>query len=83
MSETRALTANQIKRLRSIADYQPNDTHLGMPYPAFWPGWNTDRSLVGRGLVERVDVKSGLGTLCCCRLTEAGRAALARAKGAS
>lgn len=77
------LTKNQIKRLRQIRDYRPDSTTLALPYPAFWKGWNTDRSLVARGLIERVNTERGVMTLFCCRLTDLGRAALAEKGEAS
>ncbi len=82
------LTKAQAKRLKEIAGYIPNDSRW--PHAAYWGG-ATDRSLVKRGLIERVQHSSKLGgggaiggfsvQWNLCRITDAGRAALQHRSG--
>jgi hypothetical protein len=72
------LTNKQWKRLREIHN-------VLVPPASFW-STSTDRSLVKRGLIERCDQTRQLAHNVAfithlCRLTDAGRAALAAATG--
>lgn len=76
------LSAAQIRQLRRIAEYVPSEN---WPYAGYFDTI-TERSLVRRGLIERVTHVSPLDgnssmarihvTWHMCRLTEAGRAAI-------
>ena len=79
MSKTEPkLTHMQEKRLRQIAAYVPTQE---WPLAAYWNS-RTDQSLISRGLIERCDVeRAAFGSVTMrvnlCRLTKAGRAAIA------
>lgn len=72
------LSDTQRARLKEIAEYQPRH---GFRHIGFWKSSSTDRSLLKRGLIERVteksEIMSGISAeFYCCRLTASGRAAL-------
>lgn len=82
------LTEKQRSRLCDIGKFQPG---RDFPYPAYWKDSPTDRSLVRRGLIERVEYEKPLGGTGAmsgikaiwdlCKITPAGRRALDEVQG--
>lgn len=76
------LTKAMLARLREIDSFVP-DEHW--EYPAFWKSSRTDMALLSRGAIDRVDAQKRFSghiemTVSLCRVTPAGRAALAAEK---